>query len=346
VIGGLFAIPAVIAAFVPRARRAIIVAATSLLPIGYLLWAWMFDDLTPSYGSRWAALEIGGWSLALLALASVTIVRHKSLGRARAVLAPIGFGISALATAGFIVGFAGVWGLAGVDLALVFVAVSGMIAAVLVMLLPVLVKVELGDAAAAVLGLTFVAMTIASISGLVQLLGPSNVDRPSAWFAALAIACLGAAGWAWRAVHAFNPQFGRFRLAGATMLAAALVPLGALLLAAILPDGTRTGLGALAVAGWILLVGVGEIAVGFVRGSAPLRWGGLIAFVFLAFRLFFVDLAGAPTLVRVALLFVTGIALVGVGIVYARVGRTFDGTGSTGSAGGSGHGSGSGTIAP
>ena len=337
VIGGLFAIPAVVAGLVPRARRAIVVATIALLPIGYLLWVIMLSDLTPSHGSRWGALEIGGWSLALLALASVTIVRHASLGRARKVLAPIGFGIAALATAGFAVGCGDAWGLAGVDLALVFVAVSGLIAAVLVLLLPVLVKFEVGDAAAAALGLTMVAMWIASLAGLIQMLGPRGVDRPSAWLAALAIACLGAAGWAWRVALAFDPRFGRFRLAGATMLAAALVPLGALLLTAIFPGGTRAGLGALTVAGWILLIGVGEIALGFARGSAALRWGGLIAFVFLAFRLFFVDLADAPTLVRIALLFVTGIALVGVGIVYARVGRL---------AGGASGASGSGTIAP
>jgi hypothetical protein len=321
VIGGLFAIPAVVAGFVPRARRAIVVATCALLPLGYLLWAIMLADVASLRGSRWGALEIGGWSLALLALASVTIVRHASLGRARTVLAPIGFGIASLATAGFAVGCGDAWGLAGVDLALVFVAASGLIAAVLVILLPVLARFEVGDAVAAGLAITLVAIWVAAITGLMQLLRPSGADPPSAGLALLALASIGAAAWAGKSGLARDARFGRFRSAGATLLAAALVPLGALLLAAVLPGGTRTGLGALAVAGWILLVGVGEIALGFARGWAALRWGGLIAFVFLALRLFFVDLAGAPTLVRVALLFATGLALVGVGIVYARLGR-------------------------
>jgi hypothetical protein len=109
-----------------------------------------------------------------------------------------------------------------------------------------------------------------------------------------------------------------------------------------LPTGTGRGLGAFVLAVWVVAVGVAEIAIGFIRRVPALRWGGLLAFVFLVLRLFLVDLANAPTLVRVALLFVTGIALVGVGIVYARVGRTLDGTGGVD---GANDRSGSGTIA-
>jgi hypothetical protein len=170
--------------------------------------------------------------------------------------------------------------------------------------------------------------------GMVQLLDRDGGGAPDAWLALLAIAAVAVAAWAGRLALARSPRFARLMVGSTTLFAVAVVPLGALFLASVLPDGTSSGLGALAVAAWILLVGVGEIGLGFLRGWPSLRWGGLIAFVILVVRLFFVDLAEAPTLIRVALLFATGLVLVGVGIVYARLGRG-DGTGD-GTGGGSG----------
>lgn len=94
----------------------------------------------------------------------------------------------------------------------------------------------------------------------------------------------------------------------------AAVPLGALLLSSV----SGAALAAPVAAGWVLVVGVAELAVGFRRRIAPLRWAGLVSFTLLVLRLYLVDLAGTPLLVRIALLFVSGMVLVATGIVYAR----------------------------
>ena len=52
--------------------------------------------------------------------------------------------------------------------------------------------------------------------------------------------------------------------------------------------------------------------------AQALRWAGLWSFLVLVLRLFFVDLAETSALVRIALLFVSGMVLVGTGILYAR----------------------------
>jgi hypothetical protein len=94
----------------------------------------------------------------------------------------------------------------------------------------------------------------------------------------------------------------------------ALVPVGALLLASLIGNGLQ----AVVAAGWVIAVGVAELVVGFRRGIAPLRWAGLVAFAMLALRLYVVDLAATPMLLKVVLLFVSGIILVVTGIFYAR----------------------------
>jgi hypothetical protein len=183
-----------------------------------------------------------------------------------------------------------------------------------------------------------IAVIVGCIHGLMLLFDPRDEATPSLFAAVVATVAVATAAWCWWRTIARHKALVTTRTAWiAGLFATAVVPLGAILLASILPTGTGRGLGAFVLAVWVVGVGVAEIAVGFVRQIPALRWGGLLAFVFLVIRLFLVDLANAPTLVRVALLFVTGIALVGVGIVYARVGRL---------AGGASGASGSGTIAP
>ena len=54
---------------------------------------------------------------------------------------------------------------------------------------------------------------------------------------------------------------------------------------------------------------------------AALRWAGLACFGILVLRLYAVDLADAPMLVRIGLLFASGMVLVGTGVAYARITR-------------------------
>ena len=119
------------------------------------------------------------------------------------------------------------------------------------------------------------------------------------------------------AIHAGRRMGGPF--AGRAVVvgfacAAAAGPLGALLAGVVAgrPISPVVAVGGLAA------VGVAELLFGFRHRIAPLRWAGLWAFFLLVARLFLVDLADAPVLVRIGLLFVSGMVLVGAGIVYAR----------------------------
>lgn len=119
------------------------------------------------------------------------------------------------------------------------------------------------------------------------------------------------------AIHAGRRMGGPF--AGRAVVvgfacAAAAGPLGALLAGVVAgrPISPVVAVGGLAA------VGVAELLLGFRHRIAPLRWAGLWAFFLLVARLFLVDLADAPVLVRIGLLFVSGMVLVGAGIVYAR----------------------------
>ena len=96
-----------------------------------------------------------------------------------------------------------------------------------------------------------------------------------------------------------------------------IAPLGGLLLSGALDQPLSP---ALAV-GWVGMVAIVALAVGFRTDRAALRWAGLWSLLLLVARLFFVDLAGAPMLVRIGLLFVSGMVLVGTGIAYAGTSR-------------------------
>jgi len=96
-----------------------------------------------------------------------------------------------------------------------------------------------------------------------------------------------------------------------------IAPLGGLLLSGALDQPLSP---ALAV-GWVGMVAIVALAVGFRTDRAAFRWAGLWSLLLLVARLFFVDLAGAPMLVRIGLLFVSGMVLVGTGIAYAGSSR-------------------------
>jgi len=142
--------------------------------------------------------------------------------------------------------------------------------------------------------------------------GEGGVGR-FAVLATLVATALSAAS-AWMVGRALGEPLARCARMVLFVCAAAAGPLGALLVGAL---AGRPISPVLAVGG-LAAVGVVELLIGFRRGLAPLRWAGLWTFFQLVARLFVVDLADAPVLVRVGLLFASGMVLVGAGIMYAR----------------------------
>ena len=366
---GAFALPGAVFAFVRSARRALVITSlTLLLPAGLIWIATLLG--AGELGSAWGRVEFETYGLLLVGTAAIGGGMHASLGAARRIFGPVGIAATVLGIGAIALDVGSISGALAADLNLIFIATSAALAAALFGVGALMSEARLfsaleGDdvrtqAISAGAVVSIIAIIVGSVHGLALLLNPREETTPSVVSALAAIVAVVTAAWCWwrtssRApvlapalTSSFNPAFGSSGLTrGSTwtagLFATAVVPLGAILLASMLPTGTGRGDGALVLAVWVVAVGVAEIAIGFIRRIPALRWGGLLAFVFLVLRLFLVDLANAPTLVRVALLFVTGIALVGVGIVYARVGRTLDGTGGVD---GANDRSGSGTIAP
>lgn len=171
---------------------------------------------------------------------------------------------------------------------------------------------------AAVLGLESVALVV--ILGLRRLFESGSVDDDAVpvalEFGAIAasitaLAVLSALDRGAEAKTRVLP-FALFACAFAAAPAAALV----LAIAAGRP------LPAVVAVGCFAVVGVAELVIGFRRQIAVLRWAGLGCFGLLVVRLYAVDLAEAPLLVRIGLLFVSGMVLVGTGIAYARIARS------------------------
>jgi hypothetical protein len=107
------------------------------------------------------------------------------------------------------------------------------------------------------------------------------------------------------------------RAALGAVAAFSVAPLAALLLGSVV----ARPLPAAVAVGSLMIVGVAELVIGFRRQVAALRWAGLACFGMLVLRLYAVDLADAPMLVRIGLLFASGLVLVGTGVAYARITR-------------------------
>ncbi|MDI9402912.1 MAG: DUF2339 domain-containing protein [Limnohabitans sp.] len=320
---GALAIPAACLAFVSNARRAMIVGALGLLVFALVLWSTVLFGMFGNALGAWGQFEVSLYAWVLLTVALVGCGVHRALGGARALVAPSSILLSVFTLAALGVSAGELAGVAAVDLTLLFVLIVASIGALLMAVLPLLSERYASESLVAGAMAAVVALLVASIHGLGVLVESRTAQPPETLLAFLACAAVAAAASCMRWTHGRQPDF--FKAAEGAVLglfAAAAVPLGALLLASVFPEGIASGVGAVCVAAWVVSVGVGEIAIGFLRRIAALRWGGLVAFVFLVLRLFLVDLAGAPTLVRVALLFVTGLALVGVSVVYARFGRS------------------------
>lgn len=69
----------------------------------------------------------------------------------------------------------------------------------------------------------------------------------------------------------------------------------------------------------LLVACVGNIALGFRLQRSGLRWCGLALVGLLCARLLVVELAGAPALLRIGALLVSGLVMAGIGILYARL---------------------------
>ncbi len=76
-----------------------------------------------------------------------------------------------------------------------------------------------------------------------------------------------------------------------------------------------------AVSIWWGLLGVAGVVLGFVRRSAPMRYAALGLMVVAAGKVLVVDLAGAPPVARIASLVGTGLLMLGVSVIYARVAK-------------------------
>jgi hypothetical protein len=319
---GALAIPGIVVACMPHARRSIVVAALCLLLPATLLWLSVLFGVFDGSLSSWGCVEISFYGWILMAITAIGCGVHGALGEARRVVggAALVWLVVSLAALGVVAARAA--GTAAVDLTLVFVSITALMGGLFMAVLPRVVVRCANESLVAGSLASVIAAVVGAVHGLGMLFGGS-METPSIAIALVACVAVGSAAVGLRWTRLQQPDFmhvGQTAIAG--LYAAAVVPMGAILLAAMLPGGIAVGVGAIVVATWVVLVGVGEITVGFVRDFPALRWGGLLAFVFLVLRLFLVDLAGAPTLVRVALLFVTGLALVGVGIVYARIGRS------------------------
>jgi hypothetical protein len=250
--------------------------------------------------------------LAPLAIGAISVSNHAALGRACttfsvAAVCAVGAGGALIAT---VVGAKR--GVVGFDALLAVSIALGAAGVVFSLVGSTLRRTAMADGGIA---LACASVAAGSLVGLMRIFESSAGEAPPAatTVGAMVVAAV-AAFAAHRAARAGDgPLRIRSRIAFALAMAS-VAPYGALLISALF-GRPIAGLAAVA---WIASVGVVEIIVGFRRGIAALRWAGLWSFLVLVLRLFFVDLAETSALVRIALLFVSGMVLVGTGILYAR----------------------------
>lgn len=77
-----------------------------------------------------------------------------------------------------------------------------------------------------------------------------------------------------------------------------------------------------AVSIWWGVVGVAAVAIGFVRRNPALRYAALALMALTAGKVLVIDMADAPAVARIASLVVTGLLMLGVSVIYAKVART------------------------
>ena len=314
VVATAFALPAIVVGCIRDARRMLVVATLAVLALGGVVWLGMLVD--GGFGrnaSRSAAtIEFAAWSLPVLAVGAILAVNHRALGGARQPLTTlaslfVGAGISLLGAA---VGAARGYGMGDVLLA-------GMLALCVAATILMLVGNTLGRREfvdGGVLG-AWLAITMGSFAGVGRIFEQTADHSTSVVLAFASVLAAGvAAVVAWRALARASQGGSRMTALSVVMLAVGIVPLGAILVAALV----GRPMAAAVAAAWMVVAGVVELTIGFRAGIAALRWAGLASCLLLIARLYLVDLASTPIFVRVVLLFVTGLILVGVGIIYTR----------------------------
>lgn len=313
------AIPAIVVALLPRSGVAGTTAALALAVPGFLLW--LGFTIAANLSEQWRSPVGLGWefiptstALVLGALRLGSPLRPGESASAIRLIPValaslmIGIGLAFLGSLGALRS-----GYGGFDAAIAASAALAVAATVASTLAQPTSSVALAGAGAT---LAVASASFASLLGFAILFDAASGALATTWLAIAAIVGVGGA-----AFSSFAAIGDSARWAQSTIVAvgaSSVAPLGALAFA----SASGGHLGAWVAGGWIVTVGAVALAAGFRSDLAALRWAGLATLGILVLRLYFVDLATSPILVRVALLLVAGLALVGTGIIYARRGTS------------------------
>ena len=321
----MLALPAAVVGWVTRARLSLVLSALVLGGVSALFW--LAGSSRALSGSKMNDAAMQAWMLFPCAISAFLLAGHPALARARALLMTVVVCFVGIAVG--VVGATASMESQGDTLTatLVFVATLAS-AGGLAMIVGALAKqVRVMDGG---MLLSLCAVMLGSLIGLghlfeVRILGRVVAQvgaqvgaegRSSASIIAVLLTAVSAT-IALRIARGLGDE-GRRRAQWCVAIATfSIAPLGGLLLSGALDQPLSP---ALAV-GWVGMVAIVALAVGFRTDRAALRWAGLWSLLLLVARLFFVDLAGAPMLVRIGLLFVSGMVLVGTGIAYAGTSR-------------------------
>ena len=325
----MLALPAAVVGWVTRARLSLVLSALVLGGVSALFW--LAGSSRALSGSKMNDAAMQAWMLFPCAISAFLLAGHPALARARALLMTV-----VVCFVGIAVGVVGATASMesqgdALTATLVFVATLAS-AGGLAMIVGALAKqVRVIDGG---MLLSLCAVMLGSLVGLGHLFEVRILGRVGTQVGAQVGTQVGAEGRspvsiiavlltavsatiALRIARGLGDE-GRRRAQWCVAIATfSIAPLGGLLLSGALDQPLSP---ALAV-GWVGMVAIVALAVGFRTDRAALRWAGLWSLLLLVARLFFIDLAGAPMLVRIGLLFVSGMVLVGTGIAYAGTSR-------------------------
>ena len=309
----LLVLPALVVPWIARARLATVAVAGALCAVASLWWVARTVDAAWGPG--------GGGVPELVAVvvpwiaAVVLLAHHAALGRARTVAVRVAV-VAAGAAVAFVAAVVGSQtGVSGIDVG-ASIALGLAAAAVCAIVIGRVLRVPAVLDAGMLLAVAM--LGVAALLGFVRVFERDGAEHAPLLGLGAIVACAVATalGLALAQREAGRPRASSWTVSGLGAVAAfAIAPLCALLVGCIV----RGPLPAAVAVGSLMLVGVAELVVGFRRGVTALRWAGLCCFGLVVLRLYAVDLADAPMLVRIGLLFASGMVLVGTGIAYARL---------------------------
>ena len=303
-------LPAFIVMWMPRATLTMVITALALAFTASATWVVMIlsgfyrfgdDSLLPGIGAQ----------LAFASVATVLMANHPRLGKARLTLTIIMviFGGLEWTVFGSMVGRS--YGLSAQNLVLLFIVIQALMGALIMASARLINKPHVAISGA---WMSALSVLIGAFMGFVRLFsyGESAADNP--WLAYCAVLSAALAYLVARVFVVEQTMGSSQRRVADAIGAAAIAPLGALAIAAALGGSIAGPFAAI----WMVIVASTEVLLGFRRDWAPLRWAGLATLFMLVARLYAVDLVGTPAPMRIALLFISGLVLVTVGIIYAR----------------------------